>query len=89
MNDLMTLDAYNDAIKILTECHPEDLVNILSRVLHDRDDVSSPKDREFRQGSFVVPGCPGERDCPDAGHTPDHLAVDDRTVVVQIDVKPL
>lgn len=74
--------AYQAAIKALTECHPEDLTNIISRVIHDRTDVTSPSGQEYSTGNYLLPGCPGESDCTDTGHDEGHLPVNTRRVTL-------
>lgn len=84
---LMTGEAYFATIKTLVECHPEDLVNILSSVIGDRADITNPSDprRKYDEGWLIVPGCPGEADCPDHTHEPGHAMVPDRKFTIQID----
>jgi hypothetical protein len=90
---LMDLPTYDSLVDALTQAHPEDLINIISRVLMERDDVSKdlvradevPTD-EPEEYRFIVPGCPGDADCPPGeAHEQGHPGVPNRLFTIQID----
>jgi hypothetical protein len=87
--DMMNMAEYDAIIKVLVEAHPEDLVNIISRVIHDRTNMTGPDDREFSVGQFIVPGCPGEQNCATDEMVQEHPVTPDRRITVTIDAEEI
>lgn len=74
----------------LIAAHPEDLINIISRVLEQRADVEHIRTQpvphslttSIETGQFTVPGCPGKADCLDPMHADGHLKIRDRKFTI-------
>lgn len=82
--DMMRAPEYDAIIKALVEAHPEDLVNIISRVIHDRTDMTGPDNREFSYGEIIVPGCPGANNCGIDEMGQEHIEYPDRLFTFEI-----
>lgn len=89
---LMDGQTYFDLCDRLIAAHPEDLINIISRVLEQRADVEHIRTEpeagsgttSIETGQFKVPGCPGARDCTDPMHADGHLVIADRLFSIAI-----
>jgi hypothetical protein len=91
-SQLMNGQTYEDLCQRLIAAHPEDLINVISRVLEKRADVSHLRTEPepdspttwMETAQFRVPGCPGKVDCTDEFHVDGHLAMADRIFTVAI-----
>ena len=89
---LMDGQTYFDLCDRLIAAHPEDLINIISRVLEQRADVEHIRTEpeagsgttSIETGQFKVPGCPGQADCTDPMHADGHLVIADRLFTVAV-----
>jgi hypothetical protein len=89
---LMNGQTYEDLCQRLIAAHPEDLINVISRVLEQRADVEHIRTEpepgsgttSIETGQFRVPGCPGRVDCTDPHHIEGHLAIVDRLFSIAI-----
>lgn len=87
--DMMRAPEYDAIVQKLVAAHPEDLVNIISRVIHDRTDMTGSADREFSYGEIIVPGCPGEQNCAIDEMGQEHPEYPDRLFTVEITGDPV
>lgn len=69
MDSLMSKASYDATCALLAKVHPEDLLNILTRALMDRGDVTHASTEGLDTGKILVPGCPGDEDCTHSTHT--------------------
>lgn len=81
MADHMHDTEYHAIVRRLIHCNPDDLANIIARVIHDRD--MHLRER-YDIGSFTIPGCNGDTCDGEAHHTPGHIGVPDRICTVTI-----
>ena len=83
---MMDGQTYFDLCDRLIAAHPEDLVNVISRVLEQRADVEHIRTQpvpgsnttSIETGQVWVYGCPGQADCTDPHHVEGHLKIRDR-----------
>lgn len=89
---LMDGQTYMDLCDRLIAAHPEDLINVISRVLEQRSDVNHIRTQpdtgsptvSIETGQFWVYGCPGQVDCTDPHHVEGHMKIRDRLFSIAI-----
>jgi hypothetical protein len=89
---LMDGQTYMDLCDRLIAAHPEDLINVISRVLEQRADVNHIRTQpdtgsptvSIETGQFWVYGCPGQVDCTDPHHVEGHMKIRDRLFSIAI-----
>jgi hypothetical protein len=87
---MMDGKTYMELCDRLIAAHPEDLINVISRVLEQRADVEHIRTQpepgsstvSIETGRVWVYGCPGQADCLDPHHVEGHMKIRDRLFTI-------